>query len=420
MKRAVLIGGALVVVGSGPALAADVAWSPRVGVMGVYNDNNRLTDVPGQEIEVAGAVIDAQITVLAETPRTNFSLTPRLRSSFYPGDQTEEADDQFVYLDWGHATERTRLRLGADYSRVVTFSSFYPEPQVSAGSSGGSQPFDPLDPGGASSSGDSLGDPDLGVGVGQSTGKNRQQRLAVRPEVRFDLSPRHAVEFRLDYVDVSYDEQVQGDREDFTSTRGTLGYRWTLSQTQNLLLRTSYGQYDPVDDDSRDGYGVDGRWSYNLSETAEAYARLGFNRVETQDEATGDSGWETGFTGGAGVRWTWEVTDLWLDASQFLNPDSSGDLVTRTEMRLQIGRRITEAVRVTAAGRVMQDTGATDADDFRDRTYAAGSLGFEWRWARQWLLRGSYDYRWREYDQAPTNAESNAFSLGVVWQPGRL
>jgi opacity protein-like surface antigen len=399
MTRASAVSGSLMLLVAVPAIAADVAFDPKVAVMGVVNDNNRMTDVPGEEIDVAGAKIDAEVTLSANTERTTFRLTPRLRSSFYPNDESEEADDQFVLLDWRHSTERTRWDLGADYSRVATFSSFLPESRVDEGSN--------------------LGDPDLGVSVGSSTGRNRQDRFSIRPEVRFDLTERYRLEFRVDYLDVSYDTQVSGDREDYQSLRGSVGFRTQLSETQNLLLRAGYGQYDPAADDSTDSYGVDGRWSYDLSETAQAYVRAGVNNVETQPTATEAADWETGFTGGAGVRWAFEVTDLWLDVSQYLNPNSSGNLVTRNELRLQLWRRISPTVRLSAAGRLMQDSGATDADDFREQTYATGGLGFEWRWARQWMLRGAYDYQWREYDDAPTNAESNAFNLGVVWQPMR-
>jgi hypothetical protein len=260
----------------------------------------------------------------------------------------------------------------------------------------------------------------VGVGVGRTFGKNREERIAIRPEVRFDLTERHAVEFRVDYVDVGYDVQESNNREDFTSLRGSVGYRWTLSQTQNLLMRANVGQYDPADGDSRDGYGVDGRWSNEISETAETYVRAGVNRVETVASLNGESDWETGFTGGAGVRWAFEVTDIWLDASQYLNPNSSGDLVTRTELSLQVGRSVSPKTRVLLAGRLLQDTGATDSDDFDDSTYATGSLGFEWRWARQWMLVGSYNYQWREYDDALNDATSNLLNLGVVWQPGRF
>jgi hypothetical protein len=44
---------------------------------------------------------------------------------------------------------------------------------------------------------------------------------------------------------------------------------------------------------------------------------------------TGDNGsWDTGFTGGAGVRWTFEVSEIFLDLNHGLDPSSAGEYVT--------------------------------------------------------------------------------------------
>ena len=67
----------------------------------------------------------------------------------------------------------------------------------------------------------------------------------------------------------------------------------------------------------------------------------------------------------------------------------------------------------------MRDSGAFDEEASRDRTYAAGSLGLDWRVARDWSLYGAYDYRWKETEDAPSDAESNGLTLGVVYQPDR-
>ena len=46
-------------------------------------------------------------------------------------------------------------------------------------------------------------------------------------------------------------------------------------------------------------------------------------------------------------------------------------------------------------------------------------MGFEWRWLRQWSLIGSYNYRWQEYEDEPSDADSSAFLIGIVYEPKR-
>jgi hypothetical protein len=259
-----------------------------------------------------------------------------------------------------HATERSVTSLDADYSRVATLGDYFPEATVTN--------FDPLDP----TSGEELGDPERGVGVGQS-GRNRQDRLVVTPGFSFDLTERQRLELEVEYLDVTYDKQVPGDRVDYDNLLISAGYRFALTETSSVTVQGGFATYDPADADSTDVQGLNAEWRNELSDTAEVYARAGANRVESLTN-NGGSSWDTGFSGGAGVRWAFEVSDVWLDASTSLDPNSSGDIVTRDQLRLQFTRRLGPMTRLTLAGRVIQDTGAGDAQDtFDDRTYATAT-----------------------------------------------
>jgi hypothetical protein len=60
------------------------------------------------------------------------------------------------------------------------------------------------------------------------------------------------------------------------------------------------------------------------------------------------------------------------------------------------------------------------AATFRDRDYATGSLGLEWRMTRDLSLVGQYDARWQEFEDDPANSSGNAFLLSVVYQWRRI
>ncbi len=56
----------------------------------------------------------------------------------------------------------------------------------------------------------------------------------------------------------------------------------------------------------------------------------------------------------------------------------------------------------------------------RDRKYAAGSTGFEWRANRQFSLHGEYDYTWQKFADQPNDASSNGVIVSVIYEPRRL
>ena len=53
------------------------------------------------------------------------------------------------------------------------------------------------------------------------------------------------------------------------------------------------------------------------------------------------------------------------------------------------------------------------------REYAIGEVGFEWRWQRTLSLIGSYNYRWQEYEDEPSDRDASGFLIGIVYEPKR-
>jgi hypothetical protein len=81
-----------------PAHSADWSYEPRVALSAEYDDNHRMTTVPGEEIEVYGPRLDARLVMRGSTPRTTFSLTPQVVfTQYFEG---EEDDLENYYLRW--------------------------------------------------------------------------------------------------------------------------------------------------------------------------------------------------------------------------------------------------------------------------------------------------------------------------------
>ena len=157
---------------AGPAAAADWSVDPNITVNADYDDNNRLTHVPGEEIEVMGAEFDGKVIFGARTPRTNFRFVPRVRATFYPDEPDEETDSEFVTLGYEYTGQRNFAAFNAEYSRRETLGRYL---------------IDDFDDGIG-------GDPGDGDDLGNSTQPNVQNRLSVTPDASFELSERSILE----------------------------------------------------------------------------------------------------------------------------------------------------------------------------------------------------------------------------------
>lgn len=385
--------GSILVSWGGSSAAADWNFDPKITANYRYDDNLRLTDVQGQEIIVSGAELDALLNFRANTPRTSFLFAPRVRATFFPGDEDQETDNWYVRSFLRNKGERYTAGIDARYSSVETIGQYFPEAAVEDD--------------------DVLGQPGTGAGIGQSVDTNREDKIELIPDATFELAERHALALRLNYLDVTYDIQVPGDKEDYTSTGASAAYQYKYSPRSTAEFEIGASRFKQDGSDDTDSSAVSVEWRTSPSETSEYYFRAGANRVESDD------GWETGVLLGAGVRWSYEITDLFVDVNRDLNPDSTGNIVERAMLRLQVRRELTPTTRLDIAARGIRDSSPTENSDFDDRDYATGSIGVAWRFTRQFSLGGQYTYVWRQYDSKPDPAEANRFTLGVTYEPSR-
>lgn len=389
-----VIGSATVPAG---AIAADWSYTPRIALSAEYDDNDRMSTVSGNETEVYGPKLDARLLIRGSTPRTTFTLTPQVVLTAY-NESDNNLEDFYVRMGLDHKTQRTESQLNARYSSFVTLGRFFP-------SGTGSDPV--------------LGNPDPGENVPRVATSNREDRFTVSPEVAFELTQRQRLELGVEYLDVSYDEQSPGD-VDFENNSVFANYRFETSSLATLSLLTRFEKYEPVDDDSTDYYSINGEWAKNWSETSRVYVRAGASFVDASPApGSPDSGSSTGFSGGAGAEWTYQVTRLLVDLNQYLDPNSDGQLVNRTQLRLGVSRDLSPKTVLTFGVRGINDAAPPGDDTFRSQKYFAGDIGMRYRLTRTWTLFGGYTYRWKEIEDAPNSATANALSLGASWAPLR-
>ena len=305
MPAGAVIGG-LLSLGPVGAIAADWSYEPRVALSAEYDDNHRLTNVPGEEIEVYGPKLDARLVMRGSTPRTNFSLTPQVVFTKYIEGDEDDLENYYLRMALDHQAERMNAYLNARYSSVITLGRFFP-------SGAGSDPV--------------LGQPDPGENVPREATVNREDRFDISPGVAFEITQRQALELGASYLDVAYDEQRPGD-QDFKNTSLYANYRFKTSNMSTLALLTTFEKYDPINDDSTDYYSLSGEWARNWSETAKVYVRAGASFVDSSPVTGGsNSSSSSGFSGGVGAEWAYQVTRLFVDLNQYLDPNGDGQLV---------------------------------------------------------------------------------------------
>jgi opacity protein-like surface antigen len=383
---------------AGTANAADWHFDPKITLNAQSDDNHRMTDVPGQEVDVFGAELDGQLTLRAEMPRGSFRLIPRLRSTFYPDDPDEEINNQYLRLIAERRGERSQSAFDALYSRVETLGRYFPGAGVDDD--------------------DDLGEPDPGDDISRSTDGNRREQLDVTPRIAFDLTERLGLELGFGYQDVSYDDQIADEREDYSNLDGSVALRFRTSPTKSIAVGVGASRFEPDDGTSTDAHTLTAEWSNQISEVSQVFVRGGASRVESGD-GTGGSDWNTGFTGGAGVRWSFEVTRVFLDVSRYLDPNASGRMVERDQLRFELRRQVSPLTTIFLNARGIRDSQARNDDIFQKREYAATGMGFDWRMTQKFTLGGGYRYAWRKYDGDPNDAASNEFYLGITYEPHR-
>jgi hypothetical protein len=378
---------------AGTAHGANWEFVPRLELGYEYNDNYRL-DFPGNEIDVMGALMDVTLPVRLVDPITRFELSPRVRATYFPDERDEDSTDYFFNGLLERRTQRHVFGIDGQWSREDVVRSELPSSEIDS----------------------NLGDPST-ADAGRRLLRNERDLIRVDPYWHFDVSQRHRTELGGYYLDVDFAKDFldpaerQEDFRDYGVYAGW-GFRYTERSTLTLRARTS--RYETTFDS--EAYGAEVEWRSDYSQTANVYVRVGAQQTEL---SRGNAPSETTFIGGLGGRWDWPTTNLFADLTHSVGPTSAGAVVERSQLRLRMTRAVQPRFSIIAGVRGTHDQ-AIRSTTYPDRDYLTGDLGFDWRMTQRWSLVGMYSYIWREYSDEPSDRSSNAISLGIVYEPGRV
>lgn len=370
-----------------PATGANWEIDPRVQAGYRYSDNYHL-ELPGGEVDVSGAEAEAGVTFHTVDPRTNFEITPRVNKTYFPNDKEEDSTDYYLDAGFSDVTPRRRIDIPFNYAHEDVVDSELPDADTGGG----------------------LGEPPQGDS-GRFLVRNRRDFFRIAPSFGYDISQRYRMELDAHYLKADFDNQVPGAQQDFDEAGAGAAFGFLTSPRSTLLLRALASQYDTAT--TTDAYGGEVEWKTQYSENSRAYVRLGAQQTKPERGSS-----DSNLIAGAGGEWASQRNRLFLDFTRSVGAVSAGTVVERHQLRLRIDHDVSPRFALRAGARFSRDEEIEDGT-YPTREYAIGEVGFEWRWMRTLSLTGSYNYRWQEYEDEPTDRDASGFLIGIVYEPKR-
>jgi hypothetical protein len=121
--------------------------------------------------------------------------------------------------------------------------------------------------------------------------------------------------------------------------------------------------------------------------------------------------------GGAGVVWTYQLSQYILDGLRDLSPSAAGAVVEHDEIRFRILRALQPRLYAVVAARGVRVRGASQTIlGVQGSDYAAASVALQYQLTTNYRLSTEYDYTWQRFQGEPY-AASNGIAVSVIWQP---
>ncbi len=384
-----LAGATLAAAALGPAVHA-AAWefNPTIEAGYMYDDNYRLT-IPGTELDVQGPLLDAALEIRSLTQSNDFSITPRVRATYFPNQQDLDATDYFTLLDWRYTGQRVNTRVRGDFSQQDIINSEQP----------------------TANAGGDLGEPDFGD-AGRVLVANRRTRLQLQPSMSFELSPRRELQLELGASDVSFDREIPGAQVDYNTYGAAAGLVFRNTERSSWTLRARGARFETELDESTTTVGLQMQWDTRTAAETRSYLRLGAEQLEFID-----GGNDVSWVAGAGVSFQRGRNEMFIDLSRSIGPSNAGLVIARDQLRLRWTRDMTPRLALVAGVRGTYDDSVDPDAIYQARTYATGDLGLQWRWQEEFTLQVGIDYTWQEFEDGIDHATSSGAMASVIWQP---
>ena len=404
------------------AYAGNWDFEPRIELGGEYNDNYRLAESGTPKIPAYGTLADVAMGFVLIDPRSELDIVPRVHSSFFPDDHEDQSTDGYLNIGGNYHFLRGILSGTASYANETVISSeLLPADFPGVG---------------------------LGQVIGEGTGRvsihNRRQLEQVAPKFTFDFTPRYHLVADANIEAASYTnnlsassgltaaQQAQYVQVGFKNFYGSAGVQYDITQRQDIIWRLLGSEFmpdhatvlgtgptaTPINSDSTntERYGGEAQWDTKPNDVMQTYVRLGVNEVHADTAVDGVIN-KTLLVGGAGVVWTYQLSQYIIDAVRDLSPSAAGAVIQQDEFRGRMLRAIQPRLYAVLAARYVRVRGASQTIlGVQGSDYAAASAGLQFQITPNYRLATEYDYTWQKFQGEPY-AASNGISVSIIWQP---
>src|SRR5579863_1014223 len=386
------------------ATATDYQFNPRVEVGAAYDDNANFGQA-GAQTGAADAMVDARVDLIAEEPNSQWKLTPEVRGSWYPSQSGLDSNGEFLYLNGQTSGPRYTLGLYGLGSSQSLLRSYLPNADLGTG----------------------LGTPEPGTTVGTLVSM-RQNYGYLSPSYTLQMTPRYRLELNVNYADASYSLEFEGGYTNYRNLAGSVGLVLQESLLSSITVRVTGANFQPDFGLTTNTYGAEVQWDAKYSQTKQYYVRIGAARSDFSGSAASAPGAVTSTSGtaastnvsaGAGTRWTYSVTEIFLDATRSVAPTAQGYAVNDNQLRLRVARRFTPRLAGFLGARLIDDVPINGAAGpaVRAQRYYFATTGFEWRVQRGFAVVGAYEFTDNHYGGPATR--SNMVTVSLVYEPHR-
>jgi hypothetical protein len=410
-RNGALLAGAMLgtaLVAPGRAQASNWEFEPRVEVGGLYNDNFRLIEHNQPKVQAYGLLADVAMGFSLISQRSELDFVPRVHSTFFPDDHEDQSTDGYFNIIGNYKTAKATYGGTFSYANETVLSS-----ELLA----------------ADFPGVSLGQVQ-GEATGRVTIHNRRQLEQVAPKMTYDFSPRWHLDANAMFENASFSNNITSQQQPqyvqigFKDVYGAAGMKYDITQRQDVVFRlfgarfmpdkaTVLGRNNTTDTDR---YGAEGVWEAKPSTTTQTYVRLGISQVHAATAVAGNID-KTLVVGGAGVIWTYQLSQYVLDAIRDLSPSAAGALVSHDELRFRFLRALRPRLYGVLAARATRVRGASQTIlGVQGSDYVAASASLQYQVTQNYRLAGQYAYTWQHFQGEPY-AASNGISVSIIWEP---
>ncbi len=373
---------------------AAAAWEvkPRVDVGAEYQSNPRFRSNDRETESATGLLVNASLPIGFENSRTQASLTPALRRTFYRKEENQdiERENYFLRGNVGHSLTRSRIGASAGYENLDLASA----------------QFD---------SGDGSGAPVLR--------DSREERLNLNPYWSYQLSGANTVGVNGGVSQTRFD-QLSLQFFDFDYNNLSAMFNHVFNEKNNLSVRANLAKFDSfqpvttVENDSTTN-GLSAIFTNYFSQSLSFTANLGWARTQSKVTFPGISipglgdicpdgtpapciseSDSTNFVGDLSLQKRSENTQYLASIGQTIAPNSNGSQVIRRTLRGNFNKRFSRnfSAGLNLSAFRQTDVGATDDAGGlnRRRDFANIGANVSWQFRRELALSARYRFTYSD------------------------